>query len=140
MRTFIVYSLYFALSSTYIFAAEDEDDFEFDFSIRQKSTLADFPMQEIGADELSNAAIAGALQATSADEQEKTGKPAYAQELEDSEKRKQEELVGPDNEQTAEDILKFSQSIPIQIEIPREPFKIPDGREVTHFNKFYEHP
>ena len=115
MRTLIVYLLYFSLSATYVYA--DEDDLEFDFRIKQKSTLADFPMQEIGADELSNAAIAGALQATSADEQEKTGKPAYAQELEDSEKRKQEELEEPNNEQQPDDILKYSQAIPILIEI-----------------------
>jgi len=137
MRTLIVYLLYFSLSATYVYA--DEDDLEFDFRIKQKSTLADFPMQEIGADELSNAAIAGALQATSADEQEKTGKPAYAQELEDSEKRKQEELEEPNNEQQPDDILKYSQAIPILIEIPQEPFKLPNGRELSHFNKYYEH-
>jgi len=137
MRTLIVYLLYFSLSPTYVYA--DEDDLEFDFRIKQKSTLADFPMQEIGADELSNAAIAGALQATSADEQEKTGKPAYAQELEDSEKRKQEELEEPNNEQQPDDILKYSQAIPILIEIPQEPFKLPNGRELSHFNKYYEH-
>lgn len=137
MRTFIVYLLYFSLSATYVYA--DEDDLEFDFSIKQKSTLADFPMQEIGADELSSAAIAGALQATSADAQEKTGKPAYAQELEDSEKRQQEELEEPNNEQRPDDILKFSQAVPILIEFPQEPFKLPNGRELTHFNKYYEH-
>jgi len=129
--------MFFALSAIYVHA--DEDDLEFDFRIKQKSTLADFPMQEIGADELSNAAIAGALQATSADEQEKTGKPAYAQELEDSEKRKQEELEEPNNDQQPDDILKYSQAIPILIEIPQEPFKLPNGRELSHFNKYYEH-
>ena len=42
----------------------DEDaDLEDFFSIRQKSTLSDFPLQEIAAEELSNAAIEGALQA-----------------------------------------------------------------------------
>jgi len=75
-------------SSGVVFA-EDDWDLEFDFSDNIKSTIEDFPLQEIGQDELSDAAIAGALQATSSNSSHKsTGKPIYVEQQEDDEKDK----------------------------------------------------
>ena len=72
--------------------AEDDLDWELDFSIQQKSTKDDFPLQEISQEELSNAAIAGALKTAPADEKVRDARPAYAQESEENDQRKVEEL------------------------------------------------
>ena len=89
--------------------AEDELEWELDFEIRQKSTLSDFPLQEIGQDELSNAAIAGALQKTSSLQQAGEGKPAHQQEEESSNKAKVE-LVEKDQLEETQDAEALLQS------------------------------
>lgn len=113
-------------------ADEFDDEFEFDFRVKPKSTLQDFPMQEVDSEALSNTAIAGALQATSSGAQEETGKPAYTKEAEITNKRKQGEINLSNEPLNEDDILRFSQGAPELILPPQEPFKIPDGREITH--------
>jgi len=105
-----------------------DDDFELEFFIKQKSTISDFPFQAIGQEELSDAAIEGALKATSTGAIEKSGKPAYAEQNDSSEKRKQSELEPVNTEPTIDDILKYGQEPPSIPQLPQEPFAIPDGR------------
>jgi len=116
--------------------AEDEfefddskyDDLDFEFSIQQKSTINDFPMQEIGQDELSNAVIGGALSARTAMQSKK---PIYEEKEEDNEKilNKKADKTNEENEQSEiDDMLKYSQ---IQISAPQyqQPiYNTPNGR------------
>jgi hypothetical protein len=124
------------VSSITLVAEEDDDfdDLDFDFSIHQKSTLQDFPMQEINQDELSNAAIAGALQATSNDISQKTGKPIFAEQDEEDDKREtselKEEATGPD----VDDILKFSQNLPPPPQYQQPIYNTPNGRTYESHN------
>ena len=92
------------------------DDLDFDFSVRQKSTLNDFPMQEIDQEELSNAAIAGALQTGTTNNE----LPAYKQIQDENEKLKKNDLDEKNNKENSDDVLKFS-----QISEPASPFQQP---------------
>lgn len=106
----------------------EEDDFEFDFYIKQKSTIEDFPFQEIGQDQLSDAAIAGALQSTSAGTGEKKGKPAYAEQKDKSEKQQQSELESSEDAPSIDDIRRFSQlNTPTAPIIQADPLYDPAG-------------
>ena len=120
--------------------AEDEfddsefDDLDFEFSIQRKSTLNDFPMQEIGQEELSNTAVAGAL---SSHAMLQSKKPIYQEKEEENEKKltKDADKTNEENEQSEiNDMLKHSQ---IQISAPQfqEPiYNTPNGRTYTEFN------
>lgn len=88
LRTISLMFALLVLSSGVVYA-EDDWDLEFDFSDNIKSTIEDFPLQEISQDELSDAAIAGALHASSSNsDQKSTGKPIYVEQQEDDEKKK----------------------------------------------------
>jgi len=119
--------------SSFTFAEDGFDDAEFDdldfeFSIQQKSTLDDFPMQEIGQEELSNTAVAGAL-TTHAALQSK--KPAYEEKEEQNEKllNKKADKKNEENDLSEIDnMLKYGQ---IQISAPQfqQPiYSAPNGR------------
>jgi len=119
--------------SSFAFADDEFDDSEFDdlefeFSIQQKSTINDFPMQEIGQEELSNTAVAGAL-TTHAALQSK--KPAYEEKEEENEKllnQKADKRNEEDEQSEIDDMLKYGQ---IQISAPhfQEPiYNTPNGR------------
>jgi hypothetical protein len=129
------YSIVWVMITLSSFAlADDEfddsefDDLDFEFSIQQKSTLNDFPMQEIGQEELSNTAVAGAL-STNAVLQSK--KPVYLEKDEESEKQlnKTADKKNEENEQSEiNDMLKYSQ---IQISAPQFQapiYNTPNGR------------
>jgi len=94
--------------------SEDDLDWdnEYDFSGYQKSTLADFPLQEIGQDELSNAVIEGGLQAASNQSFNATGKPIYVQQQEENEKDKTAKLKSDKNETALEEILEVKRNLP----------------------------
>jgi len=104
------------------------DDLDFEFSIQQKSTINDFPMQEIGQEELSNTAVAGAL-STHAVLQ--SNKPVYLEKEEDNEKILNKEANKKnegDKQSEIDDMLKYSQ---IQISAPQfqQPiYNTPNGR------------
>jgi len=106
----------------------DEDDFEFEFFIKQKSTISDFPFQEIGQDELSEAAIDGALKASSAGIAEKKGKPAYAEQQDDTEKQQQSELEPIEIVPNEDDLLRFSQNNSLAPAMQGDPFYNAAGR------------
>lgn len=111
-----------------IFDDSDYDDIDFDFSIQQKSTLADFPMQEIGQDELSNTAIAGALTTQAA---LKSKKPTNE---ENEEKRLKQKADKENDLSEISDTLKYSQ---IQISAPQFEapiYNTPNGRTYTEHN------
>jgi len=129
----ILFSLLLALPLTAAIA-DDELNWELDFEIKEKSTLDDFPLQEIGGDELSNAAIEGALQTSSNFGQDKQGKPAYSQEEEADDKRKVEELDSPEQKQQREDALQlFGQFDPNQgVQLPDQIYQTPNGRTYGH--------
>lgn len=122
------------------FADDEFDDSEFDnldfeFSIQGKSTLNDFPMQEIGQEELSNTAVAGAL-STHAVLQ--SNKPVYLEKEEEEEEKALNKDAGNINEvnkpSDADDILKYSQ---IKISAPQyqQPiYNTPNGRTYTEHN------
>lgn len=115
--------------------AEDELDWELDFEIKQKSTLSDFPLKEIGQEELSNAAIAGALQKNTSLQQESSGKPAYQQEEEALNKNKvaRVEKRELDENIDAESFLQSIPQLPPTIDFQPETYKIPDGRTYEHW-------
>lgn len=116
-------------------AVADEDlNWELDFEIKEKTTLDDFPLQEIGGDELSNAAIEGALQTSSSFGQDKQGKPAYSQEEDADDKRKVEELDSPEQKEQRENALQlFGQFDPNQgVQLPDQVYQIPNGRIYGH--------
>lgn len=83
---------------------EEDEDLEQFFSTRQKSTINDFPLQEIGGDELSNAAIAGALRANSSSGL--TAKPIFEQEKEENDKKKSGDALKED------ELLKLGKDLP----------------------------
>lgn len=110
--------------------ANDELDWELDFEIRQKSTLSNFPLEEIGGEELSNAVVEGALQSARSFDANTQGKPAFDQEQESNDKRKVEELDSPDakeQRQTALELFGQFDTNPTP-EIPQQVFQIPNGR------------
>lgn len=73
--------------------AEDENfEFDMDFNIKGKSTIKDFPLQEVDAQELSNAVIEGALQKTSAGSRNVSVKSAHAEQLDSEGKALDSEL------------------------------------------------
>ena len=120
--------------------AEDEfddsefDDLDFEFSIQRKSTLNDFPMQEIGQEELSNTSVAGALSSRA---MLQSKKPIYQEKEEENEKKltKDADKTNEENEQSEiNDMLKYSQ---IQTSAPQfqEPiYNTPNGRTYTEHN------
>jgi hypothetical protein len=120
---------------------EDEDeDLEYFFSTRQKSTISDFPLQEIGGEELSNAAIAGALRANNSSGS-LTAKPIYEQEQEENDKQKSSDALKDD------ELLKQGIAIPIdqfptttpQFEQPI--YSQPTGRTYGgHMTQTFERP
>lgn len=117
------------MTSTSVLAEEDDLDLDFYFSTKQKSTLDDFPLQEIDSDELSNAAIAGALQANSSGSNV-DAKPIHEEQKEKSNKKKVS-ATGKDKDQLeAERTLQFSQQYqPVQVDIPK--FITPSIRHTT---------
>lgn len=133
-RVWIVFML-----SSFAMAEEELDwelDWELDFEIKQKSTLSDFPLKEIGQEELSNAAIAGALQKNQTIQQESTsGKPAYQQEQEASNKNNVERVEKRqlDENIDATTFLQNLPEIPPSIDFQPETYKIPDGRTYEHW-------
>jgi len=114
--------------------AEDELEWELDFEINEKSTLSDFPFEEIDGDELSEAAIEGALRNTGGYQVDGQGKPAFSQEKEVDDKRKVSELKkDDDNLPDEEDILRFSNFAPAAVpQFPEQVFQIPNGRDYGH--------
>ena len=113
--------------------AEDDLDWELDFSIQQKSTKDDFPLQEISQEELSNAAIAGALKTAPADQKVRDARPAHAQESDANDKRKVEELETSEKdklEKSALTIFAIPEAPPIDFQ--QQTYKVPDGRDYGH--------
>ena len=110
------------------------DDFEFEFSIQQKSTIDDFPMQEIGQEELSNTAVEGALSTRAA---LKSKKPIYEEKKEENEQNlsKEADKTNEEVEQSEIDkMLKFS-DLQIPVQQYQEPiYTEPNGRTYTEHN------
>lgn len=107
-------------SASFSAFADEEDDFDLDFyfSKKQKSTLEDFPLQEIGSEELSDAAIAGALQ-TNSSGNNLDAKPVYEEQKEATDKKKVAATGKEKDQLEAEKILQFSQQAPPpQIQLP----------------------
>lgn len=117
------------------FADDDDLDFEFDFSRHQKSTLENFPMQEINQEELSDAAIAGALQVQTRGTQtsDDSGKPVYEKIKEEDQKKQTEEVLSDSEKDIvgADQLLKFSEIIPSQPQFQPIIYQQPTGRTYT---------
>ncbi len=118
----------------------DEYDFELDFGIKQKSTIENFPLQEVGQDTLSDAAIAGALRSTNAGNADQSGKPAYAEQNEVSEKQKKSELDLDREKVRLEDLVQTIPSLPPSVQFDQQPFSMPNGRMVNNNNSAFERP
>jgi hypothetical protein len=115
--------------------ADDDFDLEFDFSRHQKSTLENFPMQAIDQEELSDAAIEGALQVQNSGNQSSgsNGKPVY-EKLKEEDQKKQTEEVLSDAEKDlvgSDQLLKFSEIIPNQPQFQPIIYQQPTGRTYT---------
>ena len=109
----LTYLLLFAALLSFNISAEEwdeDDDLELFFSTRQKSTISDFPLQEIPGDELSEAAISGALRPNSSPSQ--SIKPAYQQEKEADDKKK------------AGAVLKEDELLKLNNDFPLDPFPV----------------
>lgn len=111
--------------------AEDENfEFDMDFNIKGKSTIEDFPLQEVDANELSNAVIEGALQKTSAGSRNVSIKSAHVEQLEKEGKDKDSELTSaPDKEEvTVEEWQRVSNAMIPEPEVRMPVFQEPNGR------------
>lgn len=112
----------------------EEDDFEFDFSIHQKSTLENFPLQAIDQEALSDTAIEGALQVQSQQVQDSEGrKPIHQKVKEESQKQQTEEVLSESKKDLvgADELLKFSQILPSQPQFAPIIYQQPTGRTYT---------
>lgn len=106
---------------TPLIQAEDELEWDFDFSAKKKSTISDFPLTEIGASDLSDAAISGALHTNVSGQ----GKAAHEEQKEQDQKRETSELESSDINQTNLEITQKSNIgspiIPgIQADLPQQ--------------------
>ncbi len=109
--------------------AEDldgDEDLEYFFKSRQKSTIEDFPLQEIASEDLSAAAIAGALRVDGATGEE--GKPAYLQEKEASDKKKSSEGLEQDERLKLDDKQTLNQSQISAPQLQQPIYQEPTGR------------
>ena len=127
----ILHSFLLTASSINLAMAEEDFDFEQEFSIQRKSTLDTFPLQEIDQDSLSDMAIEGALQVQS--QSSKDGKPIHQKLKEEGDKKQSEEVLSEAEKDpsTEEEILKFSQIVPTAPEIQPIIYSQPTGRTYT---------
>ncbi len=116
--------------------AEDfmEEDFDLDLQFKSRSTLNSFPLQEIDGAALSDTAIEGALQTTSAGRSDVEGKPAY-QEQEEKEARQKDKALVVELDHEANKMKEL-----INTSVPEAPppaikmdaFQLPNGRVYDH--------
>lgn len=119
------------------FAFDDDDEYEFEFEVKEKSTLANFPLQAIEGEELSDTAIAGALQATRGSGQGEKDRPAFLveeenedkQELSDKEERDRSRIAAVEDENPA----------PLEIFIPPTAENLPNTDVWTPSPRDYGH-
>ena len=106
----------------------DEIDFELEFASQQKSTIENFPLKEIDQQELSDAAIEGALQVQT----NKSGKPIHQKQDEEEQKKQTEEALSDAEKDLIDEseLLKFSQILPAQPVI-QPIYQQPTGRTYT---------
>jgi len=117
------------LVNSSLYAEDYEDiDLDFEFAFHKKSTIEDFPLKEIDQDELSNAAIAGALQTNTYQADGQTGKPIYEEQQENNEKQKTSNINNNEDGLKADDILKFSQNQPALPQFEAPIYHQPNGR------------
>jgi hypothetical protein len=135
----------FALMSVAPTLAEDGDpwaqELDFGFSTKGKSTIADFPMQEISSEELSNAAIGGALQSAPTMQREKGAKPAFQIVSENEGKQlNTDTALANDNQGRTDDerIRESSIILPQPIDYQQPIFSHDNGRTVEHNNTAFE--
>lgn len=112
-------------------SADEEFDFEQEFSIQRKSTLETFPLQEIDQESLSDLAIEGALQVQN--QSSNDGKPVHQKVKEAGDKKQSEEALSEAEKDPAkeDEILKFSQIVPDQPQIQPIIYSQPTGRTYT---------
>lgn len=105
-------------------------DPEFEFARQQKSTIDNFPMKEIDQEEMSEAAIAGALQVQTKLNTD-TGKPIYQKMDEDEGRKQSKEAVSERDQLKKEQVLLFSQELPSQLDFQPIIYEQPTGRTYT---------
>ncbi len=121
-------------ASLYV-AAEDENyEFDMDFNIKGKSTIKDFPLQEVDSQELSNAVIEGALQKTSAGSRNVSVKSAHAEQLDSEGKATDSKLsLSSDQDEEVEEEWRRANSAMLPDQEVRMPvFQEPNGRTMDH--------
>ena len=132
-KTIFVLCLLFSIQ--FCIAEELEDiDFELEFANHKKSTIENFPFQEIDQEALSDAAIPGALQVQTqhGSNADMNGKPIYQKQDEEN-KKKQTEVVLSDSEKekvSDKELLNFSQILLTQPVI-QPIYQQPTGRTYT---------
>ena len=121
--------------STTISLAEEDIDLEFEFARHQKSTLENFPMEAIDQDALSDAAIEGALQVQTRQDNNigQNGKPIYQKLNEDNQKKQTEKVLSDKEKDIVSDdnLLKFSEILPTQPQFQPIIYQQPTGRTYT---------
>lgn len=121
--------------STAISHAEEDLDLEFEFARHQKSTLENFPMEAIDQEALSDAAIEGALQVQTRQDNNigQNGKPIYQKLNEDNQKKQTEEVLSDKEKDivSGDNLLKFSEILPTQPQFQPIIYQQPTGRTYT---------
>ena len=127
----ILHSFLLTASSINLAMAEEDFDFEQEFSIQRKSTLDTFPLQEIDQDSLSDMAIEGALQVQN--QSSSDGKPIHQKVKEEGDKKQSGEVLGEaEKDPSKEDeILKYSQILPNEPQFQPIIYSQPTGRTYT---------
>ncbi len=126
------------LASTLLFAEDDDFDLEFEFGLQKKSTIGNFPLQELEPEVLSDAAIEGALQATSSGSG--SGKPAFMEQQEQSEKQSKSELKIESDPTAGNEAFRFGQPTPTFIPYQQPIYEMDTGRINQHNNTAFERP
>jgi len=136
----LIFNTFFFVTCVCNVAAED--DIDLDFFLHKKSTIEDFPLQEVDQEELSNAAIAGALQANSTKSTSGVlGKPIYQEQKEKSDKRKSKDADDEEQELNAEEIFDLSNIQPVIPQFQQQIYQQPTGRSYSsHHTTTIERP
>lgn len=123
-------ALVLVTASLSVCAEEDNFEFDMDFNIKGKSTIKDFPLQEVDAQELSNAVIEGALQKTSAGSRNVSVKSAHAEQLDSEGKALDSELSlsSDKNEGIVEEWQRVNSAMIPEPEIRMPVFQEANGR------------
>lgn len=127
----LVLGLLLSLLGPSLSYADDDFDFELEFGLKKKTTMASFPLQEIDSDALSDTAIEGALMVQSRSAED--DKPIHQKLNEEDGKDKESDVLSKAKlERTPEEETnKLSQILPAEPQFQPIIYQQPTGRTYT---------